>query len=294
MPAYYVPASVLPSGSVSIPGRVPYREMRLIIEHSDPEAVRILQEEFQSHPYLEARPQRPFQPGVSPGVNAFYLPMHAFEQIPSVRLLIHQAHVFRTRQVFFTGPRDLTRGWPPFLIAGITVRPGENAFDPGLVPLTIRAVIAAARRFNAQGHEVIEAIGVESGFTQIDKLAPREAARLIRAANDEAMAVAEEKLDEYGRVRPHLIAMVDLLTTTGRKISTEWRCLLEFKGRRCKCALILEELPRLGIGENEGVPIEFLCPETDRPQLKVGDEFTLWEGKKRIAKGVVRQVLPEA
>jgi hypothetical protein len=147
---------------------------------------------------------------------------------------------------------------------------------------------------------VIEAIGVESGFTQIDKLAPREAARLIRAAYDEAMAVPEEKLDEYGRVRPHLIAMVDLLTTTGRKISTEWRCLLEFKGRRCECALILEDLPRrvlgprLDTGENEGIPIEFLCPETSRPRLRVGDTFILREGRRKIGTGIVRQVPPEA
>jgi len=265
--------------------------MNLIIEHRDPEAARALQDGFESHPYLEARLHKRWEPGVSPGVDASYVPIHAFEQVPPARLLIHQAHVFRTRQVFYTEVRDVTKGWPPLLISGFVSRQDEDASDPRYLSRLVKAVIAAVRRFNAQGQDVIETISLDWDWLHMDKLAPDEAAHVIRAAYDDAMAVPEDKLDEYGRVKPHIIATVGFVTTTGTRTRNEWRCALEFQGKRSECALILEELPPLGIGENEGVPIEFLCPKTDRPQLRVCDAFTLWEGRKRIAKGIVDQVL---
>ncbi len=275
--------------------------MRLIIEHRDPEAVRLLQEGFRSHPCLEARLPRRYEPGVPPDVDAFYLPMPAFEQVPAVRLRIHQAHVFRTRLAFplRTAHKDSAE-WPPFLIGGFVTRQNEDASDPRYLSRFVKAAIAAVRRFNAQGQEVIETISLDWVWSHMDNLPPQEAAQVIRAAYDEAMAVPEDKLDEYGRVRPHLIATVDFVTTTGKRTVNEWQCLFGFEGTRCECALILEDLPgrglepRLGIGENEGIPVEFLCPEASRPHLRVGDAFTLREGRKRIAKGIVRQVLPEA
>jgi hypothetical protein len=178
------------------------------------------------------------------------------------------------------------------VIAGLPLREGEDAFDSGLAPLVIKAAIVAARRFNGQGNEVIESIGFETGWTLIDGWPPLEAAQMICAAYDEAMAVPDDELDEYGRVKPHIIASVEFIGARGGKVSTELRCLLEFQGKRYECALILDEIGRLGIGGNEGVPIEFLSPEISRPRLNVGDRFVLREGRRRIADGVVEQVFP--
>jgi len=264
--------------------------MRLIIEHRDPEAVRALQHGFQPHPNLEARVQKRLEPGVAPGVDAFYVPLAAAERWGAPgRPRIHQAQVFRTR------PEDHAKGWPLFVIAGFTLRQDEKPLDPRLMPLVVKAAVVAARRFNAQGNEAIESIGFESGFTLIERLRPLEAAELIRAAYDEAMAVPDDELDGYGRVKPHIIAAVDFIGATGQKVSTELRCLLEFQGKRYECALILDEIGRLDIGGNEGVPIEFLSPESARPRLEVGSKFRLLERRRfwltRIGDGVVQQVL---
>ncbi len=276
--------------------------MHLIIEHPDPEAVRLLQEGFKPHPCLEARVTRPFAPGVRPDVDALYLPMPGFEQVPAILLFIHQAHVFRTKQAFplRTASKDAAE-WPPFLLSGFVTRQNEEFSDPRLLPLFIKAAVAAVRRFNLQGQEVIRTVRLDSAWAHMDKLSPQEAAQVIRAAYDEAMAAPEDELEEYGRVRPHVIAMVDFATTEGHRTPHEWQCLFGFQRSRCECALILESLlrrpfasPDLVRGKTEGIPIEFLCPEADRPHPKVGDAFTLWEGGKRIATGVVREVLREA
>ncbi len=125
-------------------------DMKLVIEHHDPDAVRLLEEGFRSHPQVEARLQRRWEPRVSPGVDAYCISITAAERWGAHRrALIHQAQVFRT------GAEDRAKGWPSFVIAGLIARPDEDVYDPSLAPLIIRAAIVAARRFNAHGEESI-------------------------------------------------------------------------------------------------------------------------------------------
>jgi hypothetical protein len=258
--------------------------MNLVFAIPDPERAIALEHPLASRPEFQVKQTR--QRDLTQEVDAVYVSITAAERWGAhKRPLIHQAQVFRTR------PEDRAEGWPPFVIAGLTARPDEDPFDPRLMPLIIKAAIVAARRFNARGDELIESIAFEPSWTLIDRLPPLEAAEMIRAAYDEAMGIPEDKLDEYGRVEPHIIATVDFATTAGTRSRNEWRCLFEFRSKRCECALILEELPRLDTGQNEGVPIEFLCPEADWPQMKVGDQFSLWEGRRKIAEGVVQSIL---
>jgi hypothetical protein len=60
---------------------------------------------------------------------------------------------------------------------------------------------------------------------------------------------------------------------------------------------MLEKLPPIGIGQHTVIPIKFLCDEADRPQLQVGDRFTLWNRKwlwrKKLGEGTVEQISPE-
>jgi hypothetical protein len=265
-------------------------KMSLVFAIPKPEEARSLEQGFGSRAEFAVRQVRLID--LASDIDAVYVSITAAERWGAAnRPIIHQAQVFRTTA------DDRAAGWPPFVIAGLIARQDEDVFDPRLMPLIIRAAIVAARRLNAQGSELIETIGFESGWTLIDKWPPVEAARTICAAYDEAMAVADDKLDTYGRVKPHIVATIDFITTTGQRSRAEWRCLLEFQGEHYGCALILDEIDRLGLGGTEGVPIEFLPPEAIRPPLQAGSRFTLWEkrriGRRRIADGVVERILPD-
>ncbi len=154
---------------------------KLIFEHRDSETVRLLQRGFQGHSQLDARVLKPFGQKPLPDLDAFYVSLMAAERLGmTVRPVAHQAQVFRTRQ------EDRGTGWPPFVVAGLALKAGENPFDARLgLPLIIRAVIKAVKDFNAQAAETIRTVGFESGWTGIDELPPQEAAQIIRAVYDE-------------------------------------------------------------------------------------------------------------
>jgi len=106
--------------------------------------------------------------------------------------------------------------------------------------------------------------------------------------------ISEGELEVYA-YRPDLTAAVNFVKTPEDRIRNKWWCHLESKSKHGRTS-ILAELPPIGFGRHTGIPIKFLCDEADRPQLQVGDRFTLWERKllrrKKLGEGTVEQILP--
>jgi hypothetical protein len=154
----------------------------LVFENTNSEKVSLLKRGFQAHPQLTARELKPFGQKAPPNVDAFYVSIMAAERWGAgVRPVAHQAQVFRT------APEDQAQGWPPFVIAGLALKEGEDPFDARFaLRLIIMAVIKAVRDYNAREPNSIRLVGFESGWTGIDKLPPLEAANIICSAYDEA------------------------------------------------------------------------------------------------------------
>jgi hypothetical protein len=93
---------------------------------------------------------------------------------------------------------------------------------------------------------------------------------------------------------PDLIAKIYLFPTSeggrqGPTPSEKFGCLLEFNGEFFDCRLLLEETGALWPGQEAVISIKFLNPDLAKHQLKLGDSFYLYEGK-RIAEGEVEKL----
>ena len=158
-------------------------KLNLVFGDSDLERVNLLQRGFESHPQLTACVLKPDELRALPSLHAFYLSITAAERWGSFvpRPTVHEARVLRTTA------KDRADGWPPFVIAGIALRDGEEHFDAKFgLRLIIKAVIKAVRKFN-EADDLIQSIGFESGWTGIDRLPPLEASQIICAAYDEGI-----------------------------------------------------------------------------------------------------------
>ena len=97
--------------------------------------------------------------------------------------------------------------------------------------------------------------------------------------------------------RPDIIATVRFYSTEagGRKGPTPpnmFGCPLEFEGEMFDCRLVLNEAGSLAPGATAEVPIAFLYPELIKQRLRVGSQFTLWDGRT-VADGVVEEIVPD-
>ena len=178
----FLPGNMLPQGPVNNTLRATAMKPTFIFGDPDSERAKLLQQGFASHPQITACLLKPHELRALPNLDAFYLSIMAAERWGSFTPppAIHEARVLKTT------PKDQADGWPPFVIAGVALREGEDLFDTkrGLA-LIVRAVIEAVTKFNAHEHEAIQNIGFESYFTGIEKLAPLDAAQIICAVYDE-------------------------------------------------------------------------------------------------------------
>ena len=153
----------------------------LIFGDTDGERVKLLQQGFESHPELTARVLKVHELRALPNLDAFYLSIMAAERW-GARPIIHEAQILRTTS------KDQAGGWPPFVIAGLALKDGEDPFDAKFgLPLIIRAVLKSVKNFNAENGDLIQSIGFESSWTFIEKLPAPEAAQIICAAYDEGV-----------------------------------------------------------------------------------------------------------
>jgi len=91
-----------------------------------------------------------------------------------------------------------------------------------------------------------------------------------------------------------IIAKVTLLSTNGggRQGPTPtsvFGCPLEIEDKYFDCRLDLSEAGPLSPGDTATAPISFLYPKLALPLLKVGSNFSLWEGGT-IGHGIVVDV----
>ena len=93
---------------------------------------------------------------------------------------------------------------------------------------------------------------------------------------------------------PDILAEVTLLLTeeggrAGPTLPDMFGCPLGFQDKFFDMRMDLTEIGRLAPGSTAKVPIRFLCPDLVVPRLRVGSEFTLWEGKT-LGSGFVIEV----
>ena len=86
------------------------------------------------------------------------------------------------------------------------------------------------------------------------------------------------------KTEPDILAEVHLLATQdgGRKCPTpsdKFGCPVGFEGEYFDMRIDLSEAGSLSPGMTKEVPIRFLWPELILPRLRMGSEFTLWDGK---------------
>lgn len=96
-------------------------------------------------------------------------------------------------------------------------------------------------------------------------------------------------------VLPDLTATVRFLSTaeggrSGATPSNFLGCLFGYGGEIYDCRLLLEGIGSIRPGDRLIVPIKFLSPDLLLGELRVGDQFDLWEGRKKIAEGVIEQL----
>lgn len=97
-------------------------------------------------------------------------------------------------------------------------------------------------------------------------------------------------------MKPDIIINVRFFTTAegGRSTAVEgqfYACPLFVENEGFDCRLLLEGR-RLELGSTYEVPVKFLYRELALPELTVGKEVLLWEGRN-VAKGQVVKIVDE-
>jgi hypothetical protein len=72
----------------------------------------------------------------------------------------------------------------------------------------------------------------------------------------------------------------------------QFSCPLYYHQKGFDCRLLLDEQQSLHPGDTAEIPLQFLCPEDIKPQLKQGETFTLWD-LRTFAEGEIVQVFEE-
>ena len=152
---------------------------KLIFGDPDVERSKELNRSFQGHPQLIARELKTPDLMRLDDIDGIYLSVMAAERW-GARPIVHEA------QVLETTPADRDIGWPPFIIAGVA-ETADDPRDPQFeLRLIVLAVLRAVEEFNVTAKRAIETIAFGPEWTGIKRLAPQQAAEVIRAAYDDA------------------------------------------------------------------------------------------------------------
>lgn len=151
---------------------------QLLFSADDPQLVRILQQSFDGCPELTAVVLEPHQLPNLKGVDALYLSMIAAERW-NPRPIFYESQVLKTR------PEDI--GWPPYVVAGILMRPDDpRAGDPTEeLKLVMKAVLGAISSYNQANNAPICRVGFWSDTLGIDHIDVAAAGEIIKSAYEE-------------------------------------------------------------------------------------------------------------
>ena len=94
----------------------------------------------------------------------------------------------------------------------------------------------------------------------------------------------------------HVVAEIHFIPTAegGKKLQLTrslFGCPLNLNGDYFDMRIDLSEVGIVSPGDTVRVPMAFLSPELILPRLRVGSEFTLWEGRT-VARGRVTEISP--